>query len=418
MKVCWTSDWSHRPVHTGFSRYSRHALEFLRQQGHEVVEVAVGYEGHGDNLPWKTYPTTAFGGRLEGQDVAPLVAASHDVDVLVLFMDPPDVFWATEYVDRKGARLREDAIEALDRRRFALAMYCPVDGYCANGRPPEAWAVRLRGVNTFDGIASPSRFGATQLSIAAGRPVQWIPHGVDTQLFHPLSQQECRQHLGLPLDRFTLLYVSVNKRRKQQPAFYEIVAKFQERRPDVPLTVIMHGEDRPEHYDLQALVDAYGIEARGALCYRTEPLTDAGLAVLYNAADVFVGPTGGEGFFLPPIEAMACRVPALVTDYSSASEVVPDAEGQWCKIPVKALIPQPYNGIAWAWPDTDAAADRLVAFWDDRALRVRLRRACWEHATSVYALERVLPKMEEFLSETAKAFRARGLRVRVERIEP
>jgi len=43
---------------------------------------------------------------------------------------------------------------------------------------------------------------------------------------------------------------------------------------------------------------------------------------LYNLADVFVYPSFFEGFGLPPLEAMACGVPAVVSNKSSLSEVV------------------------------------------------------------------------------------------------
>ncbi|OGZ33058.1 MAG: hypothetical protein A2V69_03900 [Candidatus Portnoybacteria bacterium RBG_13_40_8] len=43
---------------------------------------------------------------------------------------------------------------------------------------------------------------------------------------------------------------------------------------------------------------------------------------LYNLADVFVYPSFFEGFGLPPLEAMACGVPTIVSNNSSLPEVV------------------------------------------------------------------------------------------------
>lgn len=45
---------------------------------------------------------------------------------------------------------------------------------------------------------------------------------------------------------------------------------------------------------------------------------------LYNLADIFVYPSFFEGFGLPPLEAMACGVPTIVSNSSSLSEVVGD----------------------------------------------------------------------------------------------
>lgn len=46
---------------------------------------------------------------------------------------------------------------------------------------------------------------------------------------------------------------------------------------------------------------------------------------LYNLAEVFVYPSFFEGFGLPPLEAMACGVPTIVSNKSSLSEVVGSA---------------------------------------------------------------------------------------------
>lgn len=45
----------------------------------------------------------------------------------------------------------------------------------------------------------------------------------------------------------------------------------------------------------------------------------------YNAAELFVYPSLFEGFGLPPLEAMACGTPVIVSDTSSLPEVVGDA---------------------------------------------------------------------------------------------
>lgn len=49
------------------------------------------------------------------------------------------------------------------------------------------------------------------------------------------------------------------------------------------------------------------------------------LVYLYNAAKLFVFPSFYEGFGLPPLEAMACGTPVIVSNVSSLPEVVNDA---------------------------------------------------------------------------------------------
>lgn len=54
-------------------------------------------------------------------------------------------------------------------------------------------------------------------------------------------------------------------------------------------------------------------------------VTDEELNLLYNAADIFVFPSLYEGFGLPILEAMSCRVPVIAANNSSIPEVCGDA---------------------------------------------------------------------------------------------
>jgi glycosyltransferase involved in cell wall biosynthesis len=54
-------------------------------------------------------------------------------------------------------------------------------------------------------------------------------------------------------------------------------------------------------------------------------VTDGSLVTLYRGAECFVFPSRGEGFGLPPLEAMACGTPVVASRASSLPEVVGDA---------------------------------------------------------------------------------------------
>jgi glycosyltransferase involved in cell wall biosynthesis len=86
-------------------------------------------------------------------------------------------------------------------------------------------------------------------------------------------------------------------------------------------------------------------------------VADDDLPALYTAADVFAFPSFYEGFGLPPLEAMACGTPVVVSDAASLPEVVGDA------------------GLSVPAEDTAALADALERALLDEALRGRLRAA-------------------------------------------
>ena len=86
-------------------------------------------------------------------------------------------------------------------------------------------------------------------------------------------------------------------------------------------------------------------------------VADDDLPALYSLADAFAFPSLYEGFGLPPLEALACGAPTVVSTSSSLPEVVGDA----------ALLVPP--------TDVDALADALHRLVSDEALRARLREA-------------------------------------------
>ncbi len=84
---------------------------------------------------------------------------------------------------------------------------------------------------------------------------------------------------------------------------------------------------------------------------------DADLPALYTAADAFAFPSFYEGFGFPPLEAMACGTPVVVSDAASLPEVVGEA------------------GLTVPVADDDALAEALARALLDEPLRARLRAA-------------------------------------------
>ena len=74
--------------------------------------------------------------------------------------------------------------------------------------------------------------------------------------------------------------------------------------------------------DVYRLVEELGLQQRVHLVGRV-PGVD--LLYLYNASQMLVLPSYYEGFGLPPLEAMACGVPVIVSDIPVMLEVVGDA---------------------------------------------------------------------------------------------
>lgn len=91
-------------------------------------------------------------------------------------------------------------------------------------------------------------------------------------------------------------------------------------------------------------------------------VTDSELKELYRRASCFVYPSYYEGFGLPPVEAMSCGCPVIVSNTSSLPEICRDA----------ALYCNPH--------DPEDIADKIKKIMSSEALRDELRRKGLERA--------------------------------------
>ena len=103
----------------------------------------------------------------------------------------------------------------------------------------------------------------------------------------------------------------------------------------------------------------------------TDYVSDEDLPLLYAGADVFIYPSIYEGFGLPPLEAMACGTPVVVSDRASLPEVVGDAG-------VK-VNPFDINAIAAAM--ASIVLEPGVAEWYSHAGIKRAGRFTWEECS-------------------------------------
>jgi hypothetical protein len=81
-----------------------------------------------------------------------------------------------------------------------------------------------------------------------------------------------------------------------------------------------------------------------------------------NLFDIYVQYANCEGFGLPQVEAAACGVPVMATDYSAMTSVLKNLNG----IPItpKAFYKELETGCLRAVPDNELAAKKLKEFFD------------------------------------------------------
>ena len=132
------------------------------------------------------------------------------------------------------------------------------------------------------------------------------------------ARRICRQ-LGLPARFF--LFVGTLEPRKNVPgllaAFAALPRGLREQNP-----LVLAGD---WGWQTNALADSLHAHDIGGEVRLAGYLPDDALAALYSACTALVWPTFYEGFGLPPLEAMACACPVIVSNAASLPEVVGDA---------------------------------------------------------------------------------------------
>jgi glycosyltransferase involved in cell wall biosynthesis len=157
----------------------------------------------------------------------------------------------------------------------------------------------------------------------------YVPHGIATEVFVPQSRAELRAAAGLPEDAFVVGIVAANKgtpSRKSLAEMVEAFAAFRARHDDAVLylhTEIL-GQFQGTH--LPSLLADLGVDERSVSAvdqyrYLYEPFAPEDMAATYATMDVLLNTSMGEGFGLTVLEAQACGVPAIVTDFTAMSEV-------------------------------------------------------------------------------------------------
>ncbi len=143
-------------------------------------------------------------------------------------------------------------------------------------------------------------------------------------IFRPLSNKEdmresLRRKYGI--DRDFILFVSTIEPRKNIPT---LLLAFRQLLDDYHLDVnlVLAGRKGWRIEEVFDTIEQLKLEDR-AFCLGRVPTAD--LVWLYNTARVFAFPSFYEGFGLPPLEAMACGTPVVVSNVSSLPEVVGDA---------------------------------------------------------------------------------------------
>jgi len=172
-----------------------------------------------------------------------------------------------------------------------------------------------------------SEFGQKQAKDYHNIDTGFIPHGVDLSIFYKKPEEErnrFRVKYGL-IDKFVIGVVARNQPRKQLDKTLKTMKLVSAIVPNAILFMHIDADDPAQSlWKIRSLISKFGLENRvifsGMESHKGFANKDMG--EIYNVMDCFFLSTSGEGFGIPIIEAMACEVPIIATNYTTTPELV------------------------------------------------------------------------------------------------
>lgn len=149
--------------------------------------------------------------------------------------------------------------------------------------------------------------------------IQVIYHGVDDRLrtiVVPAILQEVRNKYRLP-DNY-ILYLGNLESKKNIPLIIRAYSILKNRNSAITHKLVLAGRARWGYSRI-----AQEVKNSEFSNHILEPgfIDTVDLPAVYSMASIFVFPSLYEGFGIPPLEAMACEVPVIVSDRGSLPEV-------------------------------------------------------------------------------------------------
>jgi glycosyltransferase involved in cell wall biosynthesis len=308
-------------IMTGFGRVQRVALEAFLTKGWECASVTA-LQHEEKELP------AGLGLRqyvpIEG-DALGLMSIGDAVEDF-----DPDVIYTT------GEPGCITALAHFVPARVPFLAYVPIEG---EPLIYGDWRSLLGTINWF----TCSKYGQAIAKRDVGRDVDFVYHGVDHDIFKPDAEARAktREELGWT-DKFVVMTVAANVRRKQHPRLFEAIAILRDTYKQRDIILYDHTKPFNRHWlegwHLPQVADAFGLHKEvvfNPFLAMGESVPDGAagtggnrgpsLADLYRSADLFVLPSQVEGFGLPTAEAMASGTPVLVTKYAAGWEVASPA---------------------------------------------------------------------------------------------
>ena len=225
--------------------------------------------------------------------------------------------------------IKEEKI-ANNKKQFKSIFYFPVDAPLVEKL--------TEGLEFFDSIVAYTEYGRNEvlrLRPELKKKIKVIPHGNNPKQFFPLPQNEVlefrKEYFGRNADKFIITNVNRNQPRKDIPttifSFIEAKKQWEEHQIEKQpfLYLHMHPKD-PMGWDIRCILAQTNLIEGEDYKLLDIHLANNGASIemlnkIYNASDVYLTTTLGEGWGLTLTEAMATKTPIICPKSTSFIEM-------------------------------------------------------------------------------------------------
>jgi glycosyltransferase involved in cell wall biosynthesis len=335
---------------TGYGNQTRLFTPLIKNLGHEVhIQAFFGHELYTAPINWNGMVITGRAFHPYGQDAIVPHANNIKADIVLSLLDA----WVFDLNEMRKVR------------------WCPWFPVDHDPIPPRV----LNNVQYAFSRIVYSKFAEKQL---ANHDLDcfYVPHGTDTRVFKPMNAEDkikALQMIGLPADAYIVGMVAANKGYPSRKAFEENIAAFKllrDKHSDAVLFLqTWTGEGANEAVDLVDYCRSIGLNLGKDVFFCdqfiniTSGFPDIYMVAMYNALDVLLSVSRGEGFGIPLVEAQACGIPVIVGDWTSMPEL---CFAGW-KVDKKDTVPDFTRQSSYQFlPSIPAIAERLEAAYQMR----------------------------------------------------
>lgn len=403
-RILWLGD---AGCTTGFGRVS-HAIgdRLVTDYGHDISCLAVNYLGDYWPTPMKLYRPN----KLSGNDMFGL---TRYVEMLAEVMPEVTVMLQDPYVILKHLLRNNRDPELMMARTAPILAYMPVDGT----NQPSTWQKLPEIVNKLPAVKGGKQPSLTPVVMTEfGRTLYpeapLVYHGVDTNTYHKVSaanpvytstgrriasKADAKAVLGFSKDSFLVIRVDRNSHRKNYGDTWRALVPVMKRHDDI--SAWMHCKAEGDQLELPQILSrepeiAQRFKFPGDLSTFVG-WSESDLVTLYNAADLFVSTSWGEGFGLTLAEAAACEVPIIAQNVSSIPEVVGPGG---ILIDPERLIAVDSGEDQWL-PSVGLFSEAIERLYADRKLRAELGAAGRSHVVANFNWDRAAQQFDRLISE-------------------